>query len=139
MVIKKSHRSALNKNGPKIDPWGTPYKIYFHELWVYNLSSLFTVPQITYIKRSALWSDPYANTFAKNKSCGRKSKALESSVRKMPDSSPRSILSRHFFSRVIKQCCAPSPFLKSHWYFDRMVSKNQKFACVNIFQRLLIS
>ena len=59
-------------------------------------------------------SNPYANSLATNKSCGRQSKALERSVRRLPNSSPRSILSRHFSNRAFKQCCAPCHFLKQH-------------------------
>ena len=38
----KSHISVLNNNGPRIERWGIPDKIYCHELYVRYFSSLFT-------------------------------------------------------------------------------------------------
>ena len=110
--MKRSHRSALKKNGPKIDHWRTPYKISFHELCESAILVLcLRCLNKSYIKRSALSSNPYAKSLTTNKSSRRQ---LEGSVRRIPNSSPRSILSRHFSSRAIKQFWTPCPFPKPH-------------------------
>ena len=37
MTKNKSHMSMLNNNGPSIEPWGTPDRISYHELYVSDI------------------------------------------------------------------------------------------------------
>ena len=105
-------------------PWGTPNKVSFHKLNFELICVLyFLFDKWLCINRNIYKLDPYTLNLAIRRSCERQSKDFERSLRSAPNFCLSSVVNFYFSIIAKKRCWALNLFLKSQWYFDKIVSK----------------
>ena len=118
----------LNNNGPNIEPCAAPKIISNQEKLV--LLTLVPIGILLFLCDKLLWTtfnasklNPCALSFAIRSSSLRQSKALDKSVRKVPNFLPLSKAHFHFSYKAERQCCVLQPFRRALCCVDKKFSK----------------
>ena len=83
-IKKRSQWKRVNKGDPNIDPWGTPNKISFRELYSALILVLyFRFERWFCISLKAIMLNPYPFSFALKRSCKRQWNSFERSARRV--------------------------------------------------------